>query len=246
MDEKTDRDCLGGRKAFFLGARDSVGLPSFGITAALSGYGVMARDAGLDLTTTFVAVATIWTMPTLMAFTELLSTGTALWAYFITLLVISFRNLPMALSAMPMIRSRPGFHWHQIIMAQLLSPTAWVQITIVGRTFNPPDRMPYYLGFALALLVYGLLGAWIGHFWAAGFHPALGLALLLVTPMFIILTMATTPKRSSLLALAFGCVLVPLLMFYDPNLGLVAGGLIAGTLGFYLGRERRPGPERLS
>lgn len=246
MDQQSGRTGSDRRNTILIGARDSVGLPALGIVSALSGYGVMARDAGLDLTITCVSVVTIWAMPSLMAFAELHSGGTALWAFFITLLVIGFRNMPMALSAIPMIRSRPGFHWHHVIMAQLLSPMAWVQITIVGRKFDPVDRMPYYLGFAATLLFYALLGTWIGHSWAAGLHPALGLALLLLTPLFVTLTMATSPKRESLLALAIGCVVVPLLMLYDPDLGLVAGGLIAGTLGYFLGRTPRANPERLS
>ncbi len=232
------------RRAFFLGLRDSLGLPAIGIVAALSGYGVMARDAGLDLTMAMLSVATIWTMPSLMAYAELLASGTAAWAFFIALLVISIRNLPMAVSAIPVIRARPGFRWHQIMLAQLLSPTAWVQITTVGRTLDPSDRMPYYLGFALTLLAGGLFGTWISHTWASGLHPALGPALLLFTPLFVVLTMATSPKRSSLLALVTGCILVPPLMLYDPEFGLIVGGITAGTIGFVLsGRERR-GPER--
>ena len=81
------------RRAFQLGLKDSFGLPAIGLVAALTGYGVMARDAGLDLTLTLVSVATVWAMPPLMAFVELLSTGSSLWLHFITLLVISFRNL---------------------------------------------------------------------------------------------------------------------------------------------------------
>lgn len=222
--------------AFLLGLRDSLGLPAVGLVAALTGYGVQAREAGLDQILALVAVATIWAMPALMAFVELFAAGGSPWLVLITLLVINIRNFPMAVSAVPMIRARPGFRWHQILMAQLLSPTSWVQITVVGRRLQPANRMPYYVGFSVMLLICGLLGAWIGFAWTEGLNPAVGLSLLLLTPLFVILTMATSPKKSSKLALLIGAAIVPILMLWDAELGLVFGGLAAGSVGFVLGR----------
>lgn len=222
--------------AFLLGLRDSIGLPAVGLVAALTGYGVQAREAGIDQILALVAVATVWAMPALMAFVELFAAGSSPWLVFVTLLVINVRNLPMAISAVPMIRARPGFRWHQLVIAQLLSPTSWVQITVVGRRLQPANRMPYYMGFSLMLLLCGLLGAWIGFAWTEGLNPAVGLSLLLLTPLFVLLTMATAPKKSSKLALLIGSAFVPVLMLWDAELGLIFGGLAAGSAGFVLGR----------
>ena len=224
------------KRPFLSGLRDSLGLPAIGLVAALTGYGVMAREAGLDLLVTLVSVATVWAMPPLMAFVELFAAGASPWIVLVTLVAIGFRNLPMAVSAIPMIRERPGFRWSQVLMAQLLSPTSWVQITVVGRRLKPADRMPYYVAFSLILLVCGMLGAWIGYAFTDGLHPAIGLSLLLLTPLFVMLTMATSPKLSSRLALVIGGVGVPVLMQWDSELGLVLGGLVCGTLGFLLTR----------
>lgn len=225
-----------GRSPILLGLRDSFGLPSLGICSALIGYGVMAREADLDIFLTLAAVLTIWAMPVLMGFVELVAAGSSPLLVFVTLLAIGFRNMPMSVSAIPMIRSGPGFRWSHILMAQLLSPTSWVQITIVGRSLKPQDRMPYYVAFSLMLLVSSLLGAWAGFSFADGLPPALGLSLLLLTPMFVTMTMATSPKLSSRLALVIGCIGVPILMQWDSELGLVLGGLLFGTLGFLLAR----------
>ncbi|RMF05013.1 MAG: hypothetical protein D6773_05615, partial [Alphaproteobacteria bacterium] len=65
------------RKGFLLGLRDGFGMPALGIVAALTGYGVMAREAGLDLLLTLLSVLTIWAMPVLMGFAELIANGSA-------------------------------------------------------------------------------------------------------------------------------------------------------------------------
>ncbi|MGI9387595.1 MAG: AzlC family ABC transporter permease, partial [Methyloligellaceae bacterium] len=170
------------RSGFVLGLRDSLGIPVVGITSALVGYGVMAREAGLDVTLTLMSVLTIWAMPVLMGFVELVAAGSSPLVVLITLLAVGFRNLPMALSAMPMIRAKPGFRWIQIFFAQILSPTSWVQITVVGRKLQPAHRMPYYLAFSLALLAFGMLGTWIGFALTENLPSAIGLSLLLLPP----------------------------------------------------------------
>lgn len=224
------------RHPLFLGLKDSFGLPAIGLVAALTGYGVMAREAGLDALLTLASVATVWAMPPLMGYVELFAAKASPWLVFVTLLAIGFRNLPMSISAIPMIRERPGFRWSQVLMAQLLSPTSWVQITVVGRRLQPADRMPYYVGFSGMLLASGMLGAWIGFAFTQGLHPAIGLSLLLLTPLFVILTMATSPRPSSRLALVIGGAGVPVLMQWDSELGLILGGLACGTAGFALTR----------
>lgn len=226
-----------GRSGFVLGLKDSLGIPVVGITSALVGYGVMAREAGLDVTLTLASVLTIWAMPVLMGFAELLAAGSSPLVVLITLLAVGFRNLPMAVSAMPMIRTKPGFRWSQILLAQLLSPTSWVQITVVGRQLQPANRMPYYVGFSLAILVFGLLGTWVGFALTESLPVAIGLSLLLLTPLFVTLTMATSPKLSSLLALVFGGVGVPLCMLWDDELGLILGGFLFGTIGYFAARK---------
>ena len=225
-----------GRSGFVLGLRDSLGMPALGPLAALTGYGVMAREAGLDLLLTMVSVAAIWAMPVLMGFAELVTSGGATLLVVITLLAIAFRNLPMSASAIPMIRKKRGFHWNQLLLAQLLSPMSWVQITVFGRQLEPADRMPYYVAFSLVVLAAGLFGAWIGHSLTVGLHPAIGLSLLLLTPLFVTMTMATSPKLSSRLALVSGGIGVPVLMHWDSEFGLVIGGFVFGTAGFLLAR----------
>ncbi|GAB4235279.1 MAG: hypothetical protein Kow0032_19700 [Methyloligellaceae bacterium] len=211
-------------------------MPALGIVAALTGYGVMAREAGLDLLLTLLSVLTIWAMPVLMGFAELIANGSAPWLLFVSLLAIGFRNLPMSVSAIPMIRRGREFRWHHVAMAQLLSPTSWVQITVIGRNLEIEQRMPYYLAYSLLLLASGLLGTWIGYAVTQGLHPAIGLGLLLLTPLFVICTMATSPKRSSRLALILGCIAVPLTMEWIGGVGLIVGGVIFGTAGFALAR----------
>ena len=65
------------------------------LAAALTGYGVMARDNGLDLTVTVVSVLSLWGLPAMMTYAELVgaSSGPVLMA--VTIALINIRTLPM-------------------------------------------------------------------------------------------------------------------------------------------------------
>lgn len=230
------------RRPFLLGLKDSFGLPAIGLFAALTGYGVMSREAGFDIALMLVSVATIWAMPILMAFIELVSSKASAWLLFVTIFAIGFRNLPMSVSAIPMIREKPGFRWSHVALSQLLSPTSWVQITVVGRSLEPRERAPYYVGFSLMLIASGIVGAWVGYTVTQGFPPVVSLALLFLTPLFVIMVMATSPKLSSRLALLAGGAGVPLCMQLDNEWGLILGGIVFGSAGYLLARviEQRP------
>jgi len=221
---------------FLTGLRDCLGLPAIGLFAACCGYGVLARDTGLDLAVTLVLVGAVWAMPPLMAFVEVFAAGGGPWLIFATLAIINLRTLPMVVSTIPLIRTGHGFRWTHVVWAQLVSPTSWVQINVVGPAMPVAKRTPYFAGFGLLLLIGGLAGSWIGHAASGSLPPALGFGLLFLTPLFVLLTMATAPKFSSQASLILGCLALPALMAWDPQAGMVIGGIGAGTAGFFLGR----------
>jgi len=147
-------------------------------------------------------------MPPLMAFVEIFAAGGGPWLIFATIAIINLRTLPMIVSTIPLIRTGHGFRWSQLVWAQLVSPTSWVQINVVGPAMPVDKRTLYFAGFGLLFL----------------------------TPMFVLLAMATAPKFSSQASLVLGCLALPALMAWDPQIGMVVGGVGAGTIGFFMGR----------
>lgn len=228
--------------SFYTGVRDCFGVPALGLLAALLGYGVQAQASGIGLDITMVSVFAIWAMPVMMTYADTVARDGGPWLMLMAVMIVNLRTLPMVVAALPLIRTGRGFQWSQLIMAQLVSPTSWVQISVIGDQLPPADRRPYFVGFSLTLLAGGAVGAWLGYTQAAAMPLYVLAALLFLTPAFVLLTMATARRFSGHLALVIGGICVPVLMQWSADWGMLIGGVGAGTAGFLIGR-RVTGPE---
>jgi predicted branched-subunit amino acid permease len=105
----------------------------------------------------------------------------------------------------------------------------------------PRDRLPWFLGFALASWTVAGLATLAGHALA----PQLGLpllaALLFVNPLYFALLIArdlglAPARRAALL----GALAAPAALLLPPAWALLAAGLVGGTLAFlWSGRDGR-------
>ncbi len=229
---------------FFSGVRDCFGVPALGLTAAVLGYGVQAQASGIGLELTIVSVFAIWAMPVMMTYADTVARDGGPWLMLMAVMIVNLRTLPMVVAALPLIRVGRGFQWSQLVMAQLVSPTSWVQISVIGDQLAPTDRRPYFVGFSLTLLTGGVIGGWLGYTQAAAMPLYVLAALLFLTPAFVLLTMATARRFSGHMALVIGGIFVPVLMEWSADWGMLIGGVGAGTAGFLIGRRTSSAGQR--
>lgn len=222
---------------FLRGARDCFGVPALAISAALTGYGVMARENGLDLAVTVASVLSLWGLPAMMTYAELAGAASGPVLMAVTIALINIRTLPMVVAALPLIRDGRDLRWTHFIYAQFVSPTNWAQIASMQGRLSGPERPPYFLGFSLVMWVFVTVGTILGYEFGVALPAFMGLSLLFLTPFFVFLMMSTSQRRGGQWAVAIGAVLVPLAMMVSDDWGMLIGGLGAGTIGFHLGRR---------
>lgn len=222
---------------FLRGARDCFGAPALAITAALTGYGVMARDAGLDLAVTVVSVLSLWGLPAMMTYAELAGSSSGPLLMAVTIALINIRTLPMVVAALPLIRDGRELKWSHFVYAQFISPTNWAQIARMQGTLSPSQRPPYFLGFSVVMWACVSAGTVLGYTYGVALPAFMALTLLYLTPFFVFLMMSTSRRRGGQWAVGIGAVLVPAAMMASDDWGMLIGGLSAGTIGFLLGRK---------
>lgn len=218
------------------GIKAAAGAPAVGLFVGLMGFGALARGVGLDFSVMLGAVALIWSMPALLTFSELAVSGAGMWAMFVAVVFANMRNVPMVVTALPLIREKRGVSGGDWIFAQLLAPTVWVHILVNAKNLPVTARRPFYVAFSVAVFVSAVIGGFVGYFGVAAVPAALGVSLLMLTPLYLLLIMVSVRKLSGYLALGLGAVAVPWLMQWSVEWGLALGGIGAGTAGFLIGR----------
>ena len=217
------------------GVKAAIGVPALGLFAALFGYGSMNFSIGIDFSIMLAAVALIWSMPALMTFTELVSLGAGASTMFIAITAANLRNVPMVVTALPLVRAEQSIGWNDLVFAQLLSPTGWVHVLLHASNLPLTARRAFFTAFSLTIFASALAGACVGYFFTGDLPPALAKSLLILTPLYLLLILVSVRKMSGYLALGLGTIVVAWLMQWSVEWGLAIGGIGAGTLGFLLG-----------
>jgi predicted branched-subunit amino acid permease len=151
------------------------------------------------------------------------------------------RFLPMTLAILPLMR-RPGQGLvTQIAAAHLVAVTTWVEGLRRMPKMPVPDRLPYFLGFALACIAVSAAATYVGFFLVGALPVPLAAALLFLTPVFFSVSLvAGAQGTGDWTAILLGVGLAPAFnAVLGKDFDLLATGLIGGSAAYLVGRGRR-------
>ncbi|WP_342241569.1 AzlC family ABC transporter permease [Inquilinus sp. OTU3971] len=232
------------RAAFRGGVRDVLGAPLLVLGASYLGFGSLVRASGLGLPVGLLSTLTGWALPGQMVLIEAYAVGASLLAMVAAVALVNVRLLPMTLVLLPGLRVPGRPRWWDYAAAHLVAVTGWVQGMRVCPTLPPEQRLPYFVGFAGILWASCVAWTAAGYYLVTAVPASVSLGLVFLNPLYFILVLtADLRNRARLGAMVLGAALGPPLYRLDPEWGLLATGLIAGTAAFLADRlwRRRHG-----
>lgn len=232
--------------ALAAGLRDAIGVPALVIAASFVGFGSLCRESGLSLWLGLVSTATGWALPGQIALVELYAIGASVAVILLAVALTNARLLPMTVVLMPILRAPGRPRWQYYLAAHFVAVTGWTIAMQRCPAMAHERRLPYFLGFALMLWLATLAATAFGYLLAAHVPEYVTLGLVFLNPIYFMLIFVADfrqPERA--LALGLGAVVGPPLHLVDPDWGLLATGLLAGTAAFLviLWRRRRRSPQ---
>ncbi|GGC27883.1 hypothetical protein GCM10011504_02560 [Siccirubricoccus deserti] len=147
------------------------------------------------------------------------------------------RFLPMALALAPWLGP---LGWRRWLALPFIAITPWAAAMRVLPGLAPERRLSWFLGFALVSWMVAGLATAAGFLAAPLLGPTTLAALVFANPLYFALLMAADlgvagPRR----AILCGVAAAPLALLLPPAWGLLAAGLLGGTMAFLLGRHGR-------
>ena len=228
------------RRWFLTGAARSLSTPAFVLMAAYFGFGGLARDTGFTLFQSAFMTAVIWAMPSQLVLVGALTAGASLpgMAFVVTLSAV--RLLPMTLSLIPVLRSERTSRWTLFGLSHFIAVTTWVEGFRALPGLPRPARLRYFAGFGAGLVGLNMTATVAGYLAAASFPPALSQGLLLLTPIYFLLSLtAAATVRLDRIAMVAGLVVGPAAYYLGlPGNEMLWAGLLGGTVAFLVGRSR--------
>ena len=228
---------LGGRtraRWFLEGLRQAAAGPMFIVAASLFGVGSLARDAGFSVGVAVASTIFIWAGPAQVIFFAALVTQTPLPAVALSVGLSSIRFLPMCVALLPLLRTRRTGVFTMIAAAHFTAVTVWAESMRRLPALPQGGRLPFYFGFGVACIVCTSISTALGYELAAQLPMPLAAGLLLLTPIYFIVTLLRGVRRPiDWLALVFGLALTPIVAtFLGSGPDLFAIGIVGGTAAY--------------
>ena len=227
------------RSAFRLGCRSALGVPAAVLLAGMIGFGALGHASGIGLGLTTFTSFFMYALPGQVVFVEMVAMGASGVATVIATALTAARFLPMTLTLVPQIphADRTASLYAK---AHLISMTSWA---VMMREFGaiPPDRrLAFFTGFGLVCWSVGIPGTALGYLIAGHVPTPVTIGLVLINPLFFLLSFAEVRVLASRLAIVFGGISGPLVYHWSPSWSILICGLVGGTLAFWIEGRLRP------
>jgi predicted branched-subunit amino acid permease len=201
------------------------------------GFGALAHDLGFPLLWAMLATALIWAGPAQVILVTTLGSGAALLETAVAVSLSGVRLLPMVVSLLPVLRVPGRSAFRLVLPAHWVAVNTWVEGLRLLPSLPREQRALFFHGFATGMLVSSLAATAAGFHLAASLPPLAAAALLFLTPMTFLVSVAANARALlDRLALAFGLVLGPVLALAGIGLDVLWTGLVGGALAYAVRR----------
>ncbi len=231
------------------GMRAACGMPAIVLGASYIGFGALADQAGWSPIAGMISTTLGWALPGQIALVEIYAAGGSLLAAIVAVALANARLLPMVTTLLPILRQgaaeRGPLSWRYFLAAHFIAITGWAIAMQRCPAMPPAQRLPFFAGFTLVLWLATILATALGFLASAGLPAAATLGLVFINPLyFMLIFVADLAHRHRAPALIIGAILGPLFHLLSPDWGLLATGLIGGSLAFLIGERHRRGKPR--
>lgn len=197
------------------------------------GVGALAHDFGFSVWWVALTTILIWAGPAQVILISALGAGSPLIEVAIAVGLSGVRLLPMVVSLLPLLKG-PKTRFRELILpAHMTAVSMWVESMRLAPLVAVELRIPFVNGLGAGYFSSALIATFGGYYLAAQLPALLTAALLFLTPMSFLVSIARNSRELiDRLALLFGLIIGPILAYYAVNLDIMWSGVIGGTLAY--------------
>jgi len=221
------------RDALWAGCRDAVGVPAAVLVAGMIGFGALGHASGLSIGLTTATSFFIYALPGQVVFVEMVALGASGFAVALAAALTAARFLPMTLTLLPQI-PKEDRRRSMYASAHFISMTSWAVMMRDFAHIRASQRMAYFTGFGMTCWAVSTPATMLGYLLAGHVPTPVTIGLVMLNPLFFLLSFTEVRARASRLALLIGGLSGPIVYSWAPGWSILICGLIGGTVAFVL------------
>ena len=225
-------------KYFFQGLKSVKGLdsPAFALGASFIAIGALLKDIGFNLEQSIFSTFLTYALPGSLVMAESFLVGASLINIFLAVWLVNARLYPMTVSLMPLLIHKKQPRWKYYLSCHFIAVSAWLIMKSKYQTIEKKYRIDFWIGIGTGTWFIAITSTIIGFLISDYLNKDMMIGLAIVNPVYFTCMMVGAMKSLQInLSIVLGAILGPLFFFVSPEWSVLYGGILAGTIAYFVG-----------
>ena len=225
-------------KYFFQGFKSVKGLdsPAFALGASFIAIGALLKNIGFNLEQSIFSTLLTYALPGSLVMAESFLVGASLINIFLAVWLVNARLYPMTVSLMPLLIHKKQPRWKYYLSCHFIAVSAWLIMKSKYQTIEKKYRIDFWMGIGTGTWLIAITSTIIGFLISDYLNKDMMIGLAIVNPVYFTCMMVGAMKSLQInLSIILGAILGPLFFFVSPEWSVLYGGVVAGTIAYFVG-----------
>ena len=225
-------------KYFFQGFSciKKVDSPAIALGCCMIAIGVLLKNLGFNLQESVFSTFLTYALPGSLVMAESMMVGASLLNIFLAVWLVNVRLYPMTVALMPLLMHENQPRWKYYLSCHFVAVSAWLIMKNNYQSVDKENRIDYWIGVGTATISIAIIGTIIGFLSSDYLNNDMMIGLAIVNPVYFTCMMVGAMKTIQItLSVVLGAILGPLFFLLSPEWSILFGGIIAGTIAFFIG-----------
>ena len=212
--------------------------PAIALGCCFIAIGALLKNIGFNIQESIISTMLIYALPGSLVMAESILIGASLLSIFIAVWFVNARLYPMAVSLFPLMMDENQPKWKYYLSCHFIAVSAWLIMKSNYESIEKKDRVDFWIGIGSATWSVAVISTIIGFYLSDYLNKDMLMGLAILNPIYFTCMMVGAMKTIQVtLSVALGAILGPFFYFFSPEWSILLGGLIAGSISYFIGEK---------
>ena len=212
--------------------------PAIALGCCFIAIGALLKNIGFNIQESIFSTMLIYALPGSLVMAESILIGASLLSIFFAVWFVNARLYPMAVSLFPLMMDKSQPKWKYYLSCHFIAVSAWLIMKSSYERIEKKDRVDFWIGIGTATWSVAVLSTIIGFYLSDHLNKDMLMGLAILNPIYFTCMMVGAMKTMQItLSVMLGAILGPIFYFFSPEWSILLGGLVAGSVAYFIGEK---------
>ena len=210
--------------------------PAIALGASFVAVGALLKDIGFNFEQSIFSTFLTYALPGSLVMAESFIVGASLINIFLAVWLVNARLYPMTVSLMPLLQHKSQPRWKYYLSCHFIAVSAWLIMKSNYKSIDKKYRIDFWMGIGTGTWLTAIASTIIGFLVSDHLDKNMMIGLAIVNPVYFSCMMLGAMKSLQInLSIILGSILGPAFFFISPEWSILYGGVLAGTIAYFIG-----------